>query len=83
MFAVACVFLSQWQFSRRAEAVARIELVQNNFDQQPVNLSELIEGNQLPASAEWRPVLLNGNFKPQQAVLVRNRPYNGQPDFFR
>lgn len=83
MFAVACVFLSQWQFSRRAEAVARIELVQNNFDQQPVNLSELIEGNQLPASAEWRPVLLNGNFKPQQAVLVRNRPYNGQPGFLQ
>jgi cytochrome oxidase assembly protein ShyY1 len=83
LFAVACVFLSQWQFSRRAEAVARIELVQKNFDQPAANLFDLVQGDNLPPSAEWRPVSLTGNFKPEQAVLVRNRPYNGQPGFLQ
>lgn len=83
LFAVACVFLSQWQFSRRAEAVARIELVQNNFDQSAVELDSLITSDDLPAELEWRPVTLTGNFLPENAVLVRNRPYNGQPGFLQ
>lgn len=83
LFAVACVFLSQWQFNRRAEAVARIELIQNNFDQSPVEISSLISGDELAKSDEWRPVKLTGNFEPQKSVLVRNRPYNGQPGFLQ
>lgn len=83
LFAVACVFLAQWQFSRRAEAVARIELVQNNFDQTPIELSELVDADELKAENEWRPVSLTGKFLPEKAVLVRNRPYNGQPGFLQ
>lgn len=83
LFAVACVFLSQWQFSRRAEAVARIHLIQNNFDQAPVQLASLISQDELAKSDEWRPVILTGHFQPQNAVLVRNRPYNGQPGFLQ
>ncbi len=81
VFAVACVFLSQWQFSRRAEAVARIELVQHNFDQPLVSIEDLTQP--FDAQNEWRPVELEGSFLPAEAVLVRNRPYNGTAGFLQ
>jgi cytochrome oxidase assembly protein ShyY1 len=83
LFAVACVFLSQWQFNRRAEAVARINLIQMNFDQEPVELTALLDENRLSSKDEWRQVILTGHFEPDLAVLVRNRPYNGQPGFLQ
>lgn len=83
LFAVACVFLSQWQFQRRAEAVAKINLIHQNYDQAPVALSELASLKSFDAGYEWRPARITGNFLPEKAVLVRNRPYNGQPGFLQ
>jgi len=42
VFAVACSFLSNWQFNRRAEALAKIQSVATNFDQAPVALDDLV-----------------------------------------
>lgn len=81
LFAVACVFLSQWQFSRRAEAVARIELVQNNFDQALAPIGSLT--SPFEAKNEWRPVELEGRFLVSDAFLVRNRPFNGAAGFLQ
>ncbi len=81
LFAVACVFLSQWQFSRRAEAVARIELVQNNFDQPLAPIGLLTKP--FEAKNEWRPVELEGRFLVEKAFLVRNRPFNGSAGFLQ
>ena len=83
LFAVACVFLSQWQFSRRAEAVAKIELIAANFDSPAVAITELTDLNDFDLANEWRPVVLDGNFLPEKAVLVRNRPYNGNAGFLQ
>lgn len=83
VFAVACFFLSQWQFSRRAEAVAKINSVAANFDQSPVPLSDLSTLNSFDSKFEWRPVKLEGQFLADKAVLVRNRPYNGSPGFLQ
>lgn len=83
LFAIACVFLSQWQFNRRAEAVAKIQLVQGNYGQQPVSLSELGIKSTFDPNWEWRAVQLRGSFIPEQAVLIRNRPLNGQPGFLQ
>lgn len=83
IFSVACAFLANWQFNRRAEAVARIQQVADNYDQSPVALDALAKLNQFEAANEWRPVLLEGSFLPEQAVLVRNRPYNGFPGFLQ
>lgn len=83
LFALACVFLSQWQFSRRAEAVAKIDLIAANYDQSPVSLGSLASLNSFDSANEWRPVKLAGRFLPDKAVLVRNRPYNGQPGFLQ
>lgn len=82
-FAVACAFLSQWQFSRRAEAVAKINLVANNYDRPPVALDSLMSLGSFDLANEWRPVSLEGSFLPNDAVLVRNRPYNGQAGFLQ
>ena len=83
LFAVACVFLSQWQFSRRAEAVAKIELIAANFDSPAVAVTELADLNEFDLANEWRPVVLDGNFLSEKAVLVRNRPYNGNAGFLQ
>jgi cytochrome oxidase assembly protein ShyY1 len=83
LFAVACVFLSQWQFSRRAEAVAKIDLIAANFDSPAVAITELTDLNDFDLANEWRPVVLDGNFLSEKAVLVRNRPYNGNAGFLQ
>lgn len=80
IFAIACVFLSNWQFHRRAEAVARINLIAANYDQKPVDLFELIAKGYSP-SDEWRPVSIEGRYLEDSVFLVRNRPNNGNPGF--
>lgn len=82
-FSVACVFLSQWQFNRRAEAVAKIQTVESNFDQTPVPLEHVASPEFFDLANEWRPVQLTGRFISDHAVLVRNRPYNGSPGFLQ
>ncbi len=78
VFAASCVFLSEWQFERRAARVAEIELVQQNFDLAPVALSnELLEAK----SSKWIPVRIIGEYLVDKNVLVRNRPRSGQPGF--
>lgn len=83
LFAVACVYLSQWQFSRRAEAVAKIELVSANYDRDPVALEKLATLQGFDPANEWRPASITGHYLSDKAVLVRNRPYNGQPGFLQ
>lgn len=83
IFSVACVFLSRWQFDRRAEAVARIDSIAKNYDQSPVALSDLANLNSFSKEFEWRPVKLTGSFLTDNAVLVRNRPYNGASGFLQ
>jgi cytochrome oxidase assembly protein ShyY1 len=83
IFSVACVFLAQWQFDRRSEAVAKINLIAANFDMPPVPISELTDLNNFDLANEWRPVALDGKFLSDKAVLVRNRPYNGNAGFLQ
>ncbi len=83
LFALACVFLSQWQFARRGEAVAKIDLVLQNYDKNPVALETLRLSKQGIREIEWLPVSLSGEFQSEAAHLVRNRPLNGQPGFLQ
>jgi len=78
VFATACVFLSEWQFERRAARVAEIELVKQNFDKPAVELSTLsLESD----GVKWTPIRLVGQYLNDSRVLVRNRPRSGQPGF--
>ncbi|GAA3624115.1 SURF1 family protein [Microbacterium awajiense] len=77
-FAVACAFLSNWQFARNAERSAQLELVEANYDRDPVPLDELIPlGESFDDADEWRPVTLTGRYLADATLLARNRAHGG------
>jgi len=82
IFAVACVFLSMWQLARRDEARAAIELVEQNWDSEPVALeSALPELDSFDSTQQWVPVTVRGTYLQDEQLLVRGRPMNGAPGF--
>ena len=71
-FAVACAFLSNWQFERNEGRSAQLALVERNYDATPIPLSEAIAADgSLDAEDEWHPVKLEGEYLADQQVLVR------------
>lgn len=85
LFSIATTLLSWWQFSRREERVERIEMVIANYDKPPVALETLdwrLGENGL-TDLEWTPVYVTGEYLPDQAVIVRNRPLSGQAGFLQ
>lgn len=82
VFAIACAFLSNWQFSRNAERDAELTLVADNYSREPVALADLIpQGQDFAPSDEWRPVEMRGEYLADQTLLVRNRPHGGTSAF--
>jgi len=82
VFAVACGFLSNWQFTRNADRAEQLALVARNYDAEPVPLEAIIApGTALGAADEWRPVALEGEYLADQQLLVRNRPHGGTAAF--
>lgn len=81
-FAVACAFLSNWQFERNETRTAQIALVERNYDADPVPLTDRIGADgDLDPQDEWRPVTLSGEYLADEQVLVRNRPHGGTSAF--
>lgn len=84
VFGTACWFLSQWQFSRAAEVDAYNNLVQKNYDTAPVDLANLFSVDQVwDKKLEFRQVIVSGHYLPETALLIRNRPLNGNPGFLQ
>jgi len=82
VFAIACGFLSNWQFTRNADRAEQLALVARNYDAEPVPLEAIIApGTALGAADEWRPVALEGEYLADQQLLVRNRPHGGTAAF--
>lgn len=82
VFAVACVALGQWQFARRAEARAAIDLLNRNYDRPAVPVGDVLSA--LGASdpdAQWRPVTVTGKYWTEGVRYVRNRPTNAGVGF--
>lgn len=81
-FAVACAFLSHWQFDRNESRAEQLALIEQNYDAKPVPLGEVIGANgKLDPDAEWKPVLLRGEYLSNDQTLVRNRPHGGTSAF--
>ncbi|MBO0979195.1 SURF1 family protein [Microbacterium sp. SD291] len=81
-FAVACAFLSNWQFERNESRADQIALVERNYDAEPVPLADLIgSAGVLDPEDEWHPVTLAGEYLADEQVLVRNRPHGGTSAF--
>lgn len=82
LFAIACVWLSNWQFSRNDDRAAQLALVEQNYDADPVALEEVIpDGDGLSPVDEWRPVVLEGEYLADEQITVRNRPHGGTSAF--
>jgi cytochrome oxidase assembly protein ShyY1 len=82
VFAIACGFLSWWQWSRRADAVAEIAKIDANYDASPVALDELVPALDADVdAAEWHPVLVSGEYLLDEQLLVRNRPRDSAAGF--
>ncbi|MDE2592008.1 MAG: SURF1 family protein [Actinomycetales bacterium] len=83
MFAVACSFLSRWQFARRAEVVAANNIVNSNYFQPAVPIDAVLKNGRFNPQREWHPVMLEGHYVSGSDLLVRNKPYAGNPGFLQ
>ena len=82
LFAIACAFLSNWQFTRNESRAAQLALVAANYDAEPVELAELIPpGEALHPGDQWHAVRLTGSYLADEQLLVRNRPHGGTAAF--
>lgn len=82
VFAIACGFLSNWQFSRNEERARQLALVAANYDADPVPLGDVLPaGAALDPTAEWTPVVLRGRYLADEQLLARNRPHGGTAAF--
>ncbi|WP_431221326.1 SURF1 family cytochrome oxidase biogenesis protein [Leifsonia xyli] len=82
VFAIACGFLSNWQLARSKEAAAANALITANFDSKPVPLTtELPTLGAYSPKQEWTRVTVRGTYERDKQLLVRNRPFNGNPGF--
>lgn len=76
LFAVACYFLGQWQWSRYEEKSDRNATLDRNYRAEPVAFSTVTDENGLRAGTDWARVELTGTYEAQQ-LYVRNRPNDG------
>ncbi|MBN9607019.1 MAG: SURF1 family protein [Actinomycetales bacterium] len=82
LFSVACGLLSWWQWARRAEAIENVQRIEANYDADPVPLTELLpDPDAWDPAVEWRPVTVEGRYLADETLLVRSRPFQGQPGF--
>ena len=81
-FAVVASLFGMWQWDRRGQAVAAIEMVDSNYDRAPVPVTSVLGSESLNADTlEWIPVSLSGRYIPEEQVLVRTRPRSGSVGF--
>lgn len=81
-FAIACAFLSDWQFSRNDERARGLALVEANYDAAPVPLETVIpEGSTLQETDRWQPVEVVGEYLSAEQISVRNRAHGGSSAF--
>jgi len=84
VFSAACWFLSQWQFARQAEVVEANQVINLNFELEPAPIDQVLTFNQpWTSDLEFRPVVIEGSYLPETKLLIRNRPYDGQPGFLQ
>jgi cytochrome oxidase assembly protein ShyY1 len=82
VFAAVCLALSQWQVARLTETHNANQLVDRNYHSTPVAIGAALPslGSYSPGQ-QWKQVTLTGTYLADAQLLVRNRPFNGQPGF--
>ncbi|WP_336921165.1 SURF1 family cytochrome oxidase biogenesis protein [Aquipuribacter sp. SD81] len=76
VFALVCVWLAQWQLDRRVQRAERNAAVLANYDAAPTDLRGLadVAAAGVEPEEEWVPARVSGRYRPEDTVLVRNRP---------
>ncbi|WP_372439922.1 SURF1 family cytochrome oxidase biogenesis protein [Microbacterium stercoris] len=80
-FAIACAYLSNWQFSRNEERATMLALVAANYDAEPIDAATVLDQGFDPEDDEWHPVVMTGRYLTDQQLLVRNRAQGGTSAF--
>ena len=82
VFAVACVLLSRWQFSRNEQTQTESKLVNGNYSAQPVAINQLLTTHAKYAPGlVWRRVEVDGTYDTAKQLLVRDRSLGSNPGF--
>ncbi|MGV8968846.1 MAG: SURF1 family protein [Microbacteriaceae bacterium] len=82
VFAIVCCLLGVWQLNRRAEAWQEIDRIDNNYTSKSVPIDDVLGSlESFDPSQKWTPVIVTGVYLHSEQLLVRNRPYNGNPGF--
>lgn len=83
LLSALCVGLGNWQWERRAERVAKNNVVTQNYDRPPIPLTTALTiPDMWSPQTQWTPVTLTGSYIPDTTVLIRSRPMNKTPGFF-
>jgi cytochrome oxidase assembly protein ShyY1 len=82
VFALVSSFFGLWQWDRRSQAVAAIDVLESHWDKEPAELMSVVSLGQFsPAREQWTPVVVSGEYVPGDQILVRTRPRGGQVGF--
>ena len=76
LFAIACFYLGQWQWSRYEAKAERNATLDRNYAAEPVAFGDVVGGEGILPGADWSRVELTGTYAPEQ-LYVRNRPNGG------
>lgn len=80
-FAIACAYLSNWQFTRNEERATMLALVAANYDADPLPVEDVLDRGFTPEDDEWHPVEMTGRYLTDEQLLVRNRAQGGTSAF--
>jgi cytochrome oxidase assembly protein ShyY1 len=81
-FAIACGFLSHWQFGRNAQTVALNTLVTANYKAAPVAPATLLATKSFYSTDDqYRRVTMTGRYLTSKQILVRDRSLGPNPGF--
>ena len=82
IFAIATVFLGQWQMDRRMDKVDEINRIVDNYDNDPVPYAEAGHlFDDFDEQQKWTPVIVQGEYLVEDTLVARNRPRAGVPGF--
>lgn len=76
LFAVACFYLGQWQWSRYEAKSERNATLDRNYAATPVAFPDVVDTDGVRPGADWSRVDVRGSYRAEQ-IYVRNRPNEG------
>jgi len=77
LFTAVCLLLAHWQWDRRTERVAEIDVVRANYGAPVVPVDAVLPpgSGALPVERTWTPVTATGTYLPGASLVVRHRAH--------